>query len=68
MSVSWRKKISTGLGIAEEAYGTTVRRELKAALALLANQDYRHRCTEGLGVKNSRKLNAGLRILSDLVN
>jgi hypothetical protein len=68
MSVSWSDRILTGINIAEEAYGVTVRRVLASTLSLFADKDYRRHCLEELGVKDSRKLNAGLRTLSDLVN
>ena len=68
MSVSWGDGILPGISIAEEAYGATVRRVLASALSLFADTDYRRQCIEGLGVKDSRKLNTGLRKLSDLVN
>jgi hypothetical protein len=56
---AWRK--------AEATYRTVVRTDLRKALDLLADEDYRRRCFEGLHVEDAEPILAGLaRLRTDL--
>jgi hypothetical protein len=65
MIEGWSKADAiSGLAIARDAYGDSVQRTL-AAVTRKMRQDkaYRNRCTEGLGITNSKVLSAGIKAL-----
>ena len=56
-----------GLAIAESAYGSSVRRALKAVRQKLReDRSYRNRCIEGLAIEAPRAFTAGLNALGKL--
>jgi len=57
-----------GIGLAESAYGASVRRSVAAVREKLrSDRSYRNRCTEGLGIEDGKTLSSGLKALSNFV-
>lgn len=64
---SWSdSEIKQGLELAEAAYGESVKRQLKSALELFTDEDYRKQCLTELEVSNRQALEIGLSKLDSI--
>lgn len=63
-----KHKLQTGLVIAEQAYGSAVRRLLKLSLDSFQNRARANTCIEALAVDDTISLRRGLRLLRGLLN
>jgi len=60
---------NTGLTIAEQAYGSSIRRNLELVISKLRDDKvYRKKCVDGLAVINSGVISKGLKTLSRLID
>ncbi|NKB35534.1 MAG: hypothetical protein GKR93_00005 [Gammaproteobacteria bacterium] len=59
---------NSGLLVAEQAYGSSIRRNLTLAISKIReNKTYRKKCVDGLAVSNSAMISKGLKKLSRLI-